>query len=53
MANADELEPLALSGGLISAEELGRLNADWENANEAGFYFGTLGGIIAAGRKPS
>ncbi len=52
VANADELEQLALSGGLISAEELGRLNADWENANEAGLYFSTLGGIIAAGRKP-
>lgn len=53
MTKADELEPLALSTGLISAEELRRLNADWEKANEAGYHFGTIGGVIVAGCKPS
>jgi len=53
MIQADQFEQLAISSGVISTEELERLNAGFESASEAGLYFGTLGGVIIAGRKLS
>jgi len=52
MIKADELEQLAISTGVLSSEELEKLNAGFEKANEEGTYFVTLGGVMVAGRKP-
>ena len=51
MICADELEQLALSSGVISTEELDRLNEGFNKADEEGTYFGTLGGVMVAGCK--
>jgi ubiquinone/menaquinone biosynthesis C-methylase UbiE len=53
MIQADELEQLALSTGEFSVDELEKLNTGLEQANKLGLYFGTLGGVIVAGCKPS
>ncbi len=53
MIMADELEQNALSDGVITQEELERLQAGFEKAGKEGTGFGTIGGVLAAGRKPN
>lgn len=52
MIMADELEQKALEEGILTTEELNQLAAGFEKANEEGAYFGTVGGVMVAGRKP-
>lgn len=51
MIMADELEQKALEEGILTLEELNRLTAGFEKAHEEGSYFGTVGGVMVAGRK--
>jgi hypothetical protein len=51
MIKADDLEQLAISTGVISTEELERLNERFERAHEEGTCFGRLGGVMVAGEK--
>jgi ubiquinone/menaquinone biosynthesis C-methylase UbiE len=53
MIKADELEEKAVTDGVVTKEELERLKAGFEKADKKGIYFGTIGGVIAAGQKPS
>jgi ubiquinone/menaquinone biosynthesis C-methylase UbiE len=52
MIKADELEQSAVSNGVVSQEEVEKLHAGFERADKEGTCFGTLGGVLVAGRKP-
>jgi ubiquinone/menaquinone biosynthesis C-methylase UbiE len=51
MIMADELEQKAIEQGILTLEELNKLTGGFKKASKEGHYFGTLGGVMVAGRK--
>ncbi len=52
IANPDELERKALALGVVTEQDLERLQAYWEQAAADGIFFGSGSLILASGRKP-
>lgn len=48
----DEVESEALKAGIITADELHRLHANFEQADREGVFFGGANMVMIAGRKP-
>jgi len=53
MMHDDGLDKMAVERGVVSAEELARLYAGFEKANEQGTFFATCGYVMLAGQKPA
>lgn len=48
----DRFEREALASGVVSAEDLDRLHACWEQADAEGVFFSGMSMILVSGRKP-
>jgi ubiquinone/menaquinone biosynthesis C-methylase UbiE len=49
----DRFEREAVASGVVSAEDLDRLHACWEQADADGVFFSGMSMILVSGRKPS